>query len=637
MFASRSGRVLKVDCSRIVVQVDENEVAEGETPADIYTLVKYHRSNQNTCINQRPIVRPGDVIKKGDILADASSTDYGELSLGKNLFIAFMPWSGYNFEDSILISEKVAIDDRLTSIHIQEFVCVARETRLGKEEITADIPNVSEQALNLLDEAGIVYLGAEVKPGDILVGKVTPKAETQLTPEERLLRAIFGEKAAKVKDSSLRVPSATKGTVIGVKVYSRREYKNDSRSIAIKESELKAFKDNLNEQTNILKDSLCKFLTNKLQGKAVNQAKGLKAGDTLTDEAMNQLTIEDWLQVKMSKTADNQVIKNAKDLYRKQEKNVAEQYDKKKEMLEAGNDLQPGVLKEVKVYLAIKRRIQAGDKLAGRHGNKGVISMIKPIEDMPFDENGRSVDVVLNPLGVPSRMNIGQVLECHLGLAAKGLGYKIDNMLKQGESIKQLRQFLTEIYDSKYNDQAEEVSKMSDSDLKELANNLTDGVPMGTSAFDGAKEHEIERMMQLADVPLSGQIQLYDGRTGDKIDRMVTVGYMYMMKLNHLVDSKMHARSTGSYSLVTQQPLGGKAQFGGQRLGEMEVWALEAYGAAFTLQEMLTIKSDDLKGRSNIYKKIIEGDLTMEATIPESFNVLKHELRSLAINLQMEK
>ena len=635
--ASRSGRVLKVDGARIVIQVDAKEVIAGDNPADIYNLVKYKRSNQNTCINQRPIVKVGEYITKGSILADASATDLGELALGQNLKIAFMPWGGYNFEDSILISEKIAIDDKLTSIHIQELECIARDTRLGREEITADIPNVSEASLNRLDESGVVYLGAEVESGDILVGKITPKAEVQLTPEERLLRAIFGEKAAKVKDLSLRVPSSTKGTVIGVKIYSRKEFKDDSRSKSIREAELKAFKYDLNEQSRILSESLIDFFKDKLLTKPVNKAKNLSKGDQLTADNTKDFSIEDWLAIKMAKAADNKIIANAKKLLNKQESRGTEEYQNKEQLLSSGEDLQPGVLKVVKVYLAVKRRIQPGDKLAGRHGNKGVISMIKPIEDMPFDKNGNPIDVVLNPLGVPSRMNVGQILECHLGFAAKGLGEKIDQMLRAKKSTAKISNFLQDIYKSDFNDQADLVASMQDSELLELANNLRSGVPMATPAFDGAKEYEIHRMMDLADVPHSGQIQLYDGRTGEAMARKVTVGYMYMLKLNHLVDHKMHARSTGSYSLVTQQPLGGKAQFGGQRLGEMEVWALEAYGAAFTLQEMLTIKSDDLKGRSNIYKKIIEGNYSMDAGVPESFNVLVHELRSLGINLRLDK
>ena len=637
VIARRSGVVLKVDSSRIVIQVDFNEVVEGDTPADIYNLVKYQRSNQNTCINQRPLVQSGDRIRKGDILADASASDLGELALGQNLKIAFMPWGGYNFEDSILISETVAIDDKLTSIHIQELECIARETRLGREEITADIPNISEQSLNRLDESGIVFLGSEVESGDILVGKIQPKAEVQVTPEERLLRAIFGEKASKVKDSSLRVPSSTKGTVISVKIYSRKEYKSEVRSVAIRKEELRAFKLDLNEQLQILSESLVKFLSSKLVGKKVNKGKGLKKGDLLTTDVVKQLDLNDWLDLKMGSASDSQLIENAKKLIEKQKQETEEEYAKKEGVLSAGEDLAPGVLVVVKVYLAVKRRIQPGDKLAGRHGNKGVISMIKPVEDMPYDENGNPVEVVLNPLGVPSRMNIGQVLECHLGLAARGLGDKIDLMLKKRDSASKVSAFLQNIYQSDYNDQAEFISQLAEQDLFDLAHNLRAGVPMATPVFDGAREDEIQRMMKLAGVPFSGQVRLYDGRTGDAIDRKVTVGYMYMLKLNHLVDYKMHARSTGSYSLVTQQPLGGKAQFGGQRLGEMEVWALEAYGAAFTLQEMLTIKSDDLKGRANIYKKIIDGSFSMDAGIPESFNVLMYELRSLAINLSLDK
>ncbi len=637
ILARRGGVVASVDAARIVMHIDADELIPGEAGVDIYNLTKYTRSNQNTCINQYPLVQVGDKIARGDIIADGPSIDIGELALGQNMRIAFMPWNGYNFEDSILISERVAEEDRFTSIHIQELVCTARETKLGSEEITADIPNVSESALSKLDESGIVYIGAEVSGGDILVGKVTPKGETQLTPEERLLRAIFGEKASDVKDTSLRVPSSYTGTVIDVQVFTREDQKKDERTLHIQKTELNAIRLDLKEEENIFEAVTMDRLKSNLMGKKVNKGKGLKRGDNLTPEVVNAYKLDDWLALKMAATEDNEFIESSSKFLEERRAEIEARFQDKKKKLETGDDLAPAVLKNVKVYVAIKRRVQPGDKMAGRHGNKGVISVIKPVEDMPFDKNGIPVDIVLNPLGVPSRMNVGQILETHLGLAAKELGAKIDAMIRSNRALKEVRGFLGEIYQSDHNDQADAIKKMDDTQVMTLANNLRDGVPMATPVFDGAEESEVKRMMALADLPESGQVQLYDGCTGEPFDRETTVGYMYMLKLNHLVDDKMHARSTGSYSLVTQQPLGGKAQFGGQRFGEMEVWALEAYGAAYTLQEMLTIKSDDVAGRTKMYKNIVDGDYAMEPNMPESFNVLLREIRSLGINLELEE
>ncbi|TPD53972.1 MAG: DNA-directed RNA polymerase subunit beta, partial [Thalassolituus maritimus] len=595
----------------------------------------YTRSNQNTCINQRPLVRAGDTVQRGDVMADGPSVDLGELALGQNFRIAFMPWNGYNFEDSILLSERVAQEDRLTTIHIQELTCVARDTKLGSEEITSDIPNVGEAALGKLDESGIVYIGAEVKPGDILVGKVTPKGETQLTPEEKLLRAIFGEKASDVKDTSLRVKTGTTGTVIDVQVFTRDGVEKDQRAKDIEEEQLSEVRKDLKEEMRIVKGATFERLTRALEGQKVNAAPGLKKGDTLTADYLAELTEDQWFKILPQDESLAETIERAEQYIVDRQKALDERFEDKKRKLQTGDDLAPGVLKIVKVYLAIKRKIQPGDKMAGRHGNKGVISAIKPIEDMPYDGTGTPVDIVLNPLGVPSRMNVGQIMEIHLGLAAKGLGEKIDRMIKEQQEIAKLRGLLGEIYNGG-DGRIEDLDSFSDAEVLDLADNLRAGVPMATPAFDGAKESEIKRLLRLADLPDSGQMTLYDGRTGDAFDRPVTVGYMYMLKLNHLVDDKMHARSTGSYSLVTQQPLGGKAQFGGQRFGEMEVWALEAYGAAYTLQEMLTVKSDDVAGRTKMYKNIVDGDHRMEAGMPESFNVLVKEIRSLGIDIELE-
>ena len=637
--ARRGGVVDSVDASRIVVRVNDAETTAAEPGVDIYGLTKYTRSNQNTCINQRPLVKTGDVIARGDVLADGPSTDLGELALGQNLLVAFMPWNGYNFEDSILISERVVQEDRFTTIHIEELTCVARDTKLGPEEITADIPNVGDAALTKLDEAGIAYIGAEVRAGDILVGKVTPKGETQLTPEEKLLRAIFGEKASDVKDSSLRVPPGMDGTVIDVQVFTRDGIEKDKRARQIEESEIKRVKKDFDDQFRILESAIYARLREQLLGKVATGGPGVKKGDTVSSLVLDGLKKSDWLQLRMKDDDAAEAIERAAKQLDVHEKEFERRFADKRGKITQGDDLAPGVLKMVKVYLAVKRRIQPGDKMAGRHGNKGVVSTIVPVEDMPYMADGQTVDIVLNPLGVPSRMNIGQVLEVHLGWAAKGLGQKIQRMLDAQAKVAELRKFLGEIYnhDAKSHIERVDLSQFSDAELVAMAKNLTDGVPMATPVFDGATEAEIKTMLRLAELPESGQTQLYDGRTGEAFDRKTTVGYMHMLKLNHLVDDKMHARSTGPYSLVTQQPLGGKAQFGGQRFGEMEVWALEAYGAAYTLQEMLTVKSDDTQGRTLMYKAIVDGNHEMKAGMPESFNVLIKEIRSLGINMELEQ
>jgi len=634
--AKRGGAIESVDAGRIVVRVNDSEIEAGEAGVDIYNLTKYTRSNQNTCINQRPIVKQGDQVLRGDVLADGPSVDLGELALGQNMRIAFMPWNGYNFEDSILISERVVQEDRFTTIHIQELTCVARDTKLGSEEITADIPNVGEVALARLDESGIVHIGAEVAAGDILVGKVTPKGETQLTPEEKLLRAIFGEKASDVKDTSLRVPSSIKGTVINVQVFTRDGLDKDQRSLDIERAELDQYRKDLNDEFRIVENATLGRLFSALVGGKVVKAEGLKKGAELTADAVAEYSTEDWFAIRMDKAELNDQIAAAQAQLADRRVNLDERFEEKRGKLQSGDDLAPGVLKTVKVYLAVKRRIQPGDKMAGRHGNKGVISVIKPVEDMPYDENGDTVDIVLNPLGVPSRMNVGQVLETHMGMAAKGLGVKIDAMIKAQSKAAEIRKFLQEVYDIGDTVYGTDLKELSDAEVLELASNLRKGVPIATPVFDGANEIELKKMLSLAGLSDTGQTELFDGRSGDKFDRPVTVGYMYMLKLNHLVDDKMHARSTGSYSLVTQQPLGGKAQFGGQRFGEMEVWALEAYGAAYTLQEMLTVKSDDVAGRTKMYKNIVDGDHRMEPGMPESFNVLVKEVRSLGINMELE-
>ena len=634
--AKRGGVVDFVDGSRVVVRVNDDETHAGESGVDIYNMIKYTRSNQNTCINQRPLVKPGDQIARGDVLADGPSTDMGELALGQNLTVAFMPWNGYNFEDSILISERVVEEDRYTTIHIEELTCMARDTKLGPEEITADIPNVGESALGRLDESGIVYIGAEVKPGDILVGKVTPKGETQLTPEEKLLRAIFGEKASDVKDTSLRAKSSMAGTVVDVRVFTRDGIKKDKRSLDIEQMELDDVRKNLNSRKAIIEQDIFQRLEKLLVGKVAEKGPGnIKAGDKITKSYLKDVGEEKWFQISMRSDEINEQLELSQAQLKQQREEIEEVYEEKKAKITGGDDLAPGVQKMVKVYVAVKRRIQPGDKMAGRHGNKGVISRIVPVEDMPHRDDGTPVDIVLNPLGVPSRMNIGQVLEVHLGWAAKGLGIKIAGMLDGGADVKDMRSFLDEIYNA--SGKQEDLDSFNDAEVLEMANNLRRGVPMATPAFDGAHEEEIKRMLQLADLPESGQTILYDGRTGESFDRPVTVGVMHIIKLNHLVADKMHARSTGPYSLVTQQPLGGKAQFGGQRFGEMEVWALEAYGASHVLQEMLTVKSDDVAGRTRMYKNIVDGDHRIEAGMPESFNVLLKEIRSLAIDIDLEQ
>ncbi|MCX7035660.1 MAG: DNA-directed RNA polymerase subunit beta [Proteobacteria bacterium] len=635
--ARRGGIVDSVDASRIVVRAHESETIAGEPGVDIYNLTKYTRSNQNTCINQRPLVRGGDTISRGDVLADGPSTHLGELALGQNLLVAFMPWNGYNFEDSILISERVVEEDRFTTIHIEELTCVARDTKLGSEEITADIPNVGDAALGKLDEAGIAFIGAEVRAGDILVGKVTPKGETQLTPEEKLLRAIFGEKASDVKDTSLRVPPGMDGTVIDVRVFTRDGVEKDARALQIERAEVERVRKDFQDQQRILEEDLFDRVRDMLIGKvAAGGPKKLKSGTAITVAYLDDLTREEWFSIRLEDEEANSQLEASSQRVLDQRKDFEKRLEGKRIKITAGDDLAPGVLKMVKVYLAVKRRIQPGDKMAGRHGNKGVISRITPIEDMPYLEDGTPVDVVLNPLGVPSRMNVGQVLETHLGWAAKGLGLQIGRMLEAQAATIELRGFMQQIYNGT-GGQSEDLDSLSDAEVLELASNLKHGVPIATPVFDGASEAQIKHLLTLAQLPTSGQTSLFDGRTGERFDRQVTVGYMYMLKLNHLVDDKMHARSTGPYSLVTQQPLGGKAQFGGQRFGEMEVWALEAYGAAYTLQEMLTVKSDDTQGRTLMYKAIVDGNHEMKAGMPESFNVLVKEIRSLGINIELEQ
>jgi DNA-directed RNA polymerase subunit beta len=632
--ATRGGFIDSVDASRIVVRVNDDETIAGETGVDIYTMTKYTRSNQNTCVNQRPLVKLGDVIARGDTLADGPSTDLGELALGQNMLVAFMPWNGYNYEDSILISERVVQEDRFTTIHILDQTCVARDTKLGPEEISADIPNVSESLLSKLDESGIVYVGAEVKPGDILVGKVTPKGETQLTPEEKLLRAIFGEKASDVKDTSLRTGSGTTGTVIDVRVFTRDGVEKDSRALDIEKTELAQVRKDLNDRMRIIENDTYARVEKLVVGQIVDGGPiGIKKGDKLTAEQLNGVDRDKWFEIRLRDDTASQSLEALQSSLNDEREETERRFLVKKEKVTAGDDLAPGVLKMVKVYVAVKRRLQPGDKMAGRHGNKGVISRVVPVEDMPYSEDGRPVDVVLNPLGVPSRMNVGQVLETHLGWAARGLGYRIGHMLDEQCKVADMRKYLDQIYN--HRDEKVDLQEFTDTEVFAMAENLRGGVPMGTPVFDGAYESEIRRMLELAGLPESGQTRLIDGRTGELFERETTVGYMYMLKLNHLVDDKMHARSTGPYSLVTQQPLGGKAQFGGQRFGEMEVWALEAYGAAHTLQEMLTVKSDDVNGRNKLYKNIVDGDHRMEPGMPESFNVLLKEVRSLGLNIEL--
>ena len=646
--ALRGGVVDYVDASRVVVRVSDEETASGEVGVDIYSLTKYMRSNQNTNINQRPLVKPGDQIARGDVVADGASTDKGELALGQNMLVAFMPWNGYNFEDSILISERVVAEDRYTSIHIEELNIVARDTKLGPEEITRDISNLSPQQLGRLDEAGIIHIGAEVEAGDVLVGKVTPKGETQLTPEEKLLRAIFGEKASDVKDTSLRVPTGMNGTVIDVHVFTREGIERDSRANQIIDDMLKKYQKDLADQMRIVELDAFERMKRMLIGKtAKGGPKKLAKGAEITEAYLNEMNPHDWFDIRVADEDVSRQLEGVKDALDRQRDEFDRMKEIKKKKLTSGDELAPGVIKMVKVYLAVKRRLQPGDKMAGRHGNKGVVSKIVPVEDMPFMADGTPVDIVLNPLGVPSRMNVGQILEVHLGWAAKGLGQRIGKMLDQQVKAAEVRKFLDKVYNS--SGKKENIKSFSDTEVMELAGNLRAGVPFATPVFDGANEDEIGAMLDLAypdEDPLTAklgftpgktQVQLYDGRSGEPFDRSVTVGYMHILKLHHLVDDKMHARSTGPYSLVTQQPLGGKAQFGGQRFGEMEVWALEAYGAAYTLQEMLTVKSDDVTGRTKVYESIVKGEHKIDAGMPESFNVLVKEIRSLAIDIDLER
>jgi DNA-directed RNA polymerase subunit beta len=647
--ARRGGIVDYVDSSRVVIRVHDDEAVAGEVGVDIYNLTKYTRSNQNTNINQRPLVNVGDVLARGDIIADGASTDMGELALGQNMLVAFMPWNGYNYEDSILISERVVADDRYTSIHIEELSVVARDTKLGAEEITRDISNLSERMLGRLDESGIIYIGAEVEAGDVLVGKVTPKGETQLTPEEKLLRAIFGEKASDVKDTSLRVPSGMSGTVIDVQVFTREGIERDARAQQIIDDQLGHYKQDLADQMRIVEDDAFGRIQRLIEGKtATGGPNKLKKGETVTADYLQAIGRYDWFDIRLSDEDAARQLEQLKDGLAQARAEFDNRFEEKKRKLTQGDDLQAGVQKMVKVYLAVKRRIQPGDKMAGRHGNKGVISKIAPVEDMPHMADGTPVDIVLNPLGVPSRMNIGQILETHLGWAAKGLGMRIGNMLQTQAKTSEVRKFLDQIYNDS-NGKSEDIKSLSDKEVLELAKNLERGVPFATPVFDGATELDIKAMLDLAfpdedprtqQLKFSAgktQVQLIDGRTGDPFERPVTVGYMHVLKLHHLVDDKMHARSTGPYSLVTQQPLGGKAQFGGQRFGEMEVWALEAYGASYTLQEMLTVKSDDVSGRTKVYENIVKGEHKIDAGMPESFNVLVKEIRSLAIDIDLDR
>ena len=646
VLASRGGIVDYVDANRVVIRVNDDETAAGEVGVDIYNLIKYTRSNQNTNINQRPIVQVGDRVARGDVVGDGASTDLGELALGQNMTVAFMPWNGYNFEDSILISEKIVADDRYTSIHIEELSVVARDTKLGSEEITRDISNLAESQLSRLDESGIVYIGAEVEAGDVLVGKVTPKGETTLTPEEKLLRAIFGEKASDVKDTSLRVPSGMIGTVIDVQVFTREGIERDARAQAIIQEELQRYRLDLNDQLRIVEGDAFMRLEKMLIGKVVNGGpKKLAKGAKIDKDYLADLEKYHWFDIRPADDDVASQVEAIKSSIEAKRKQFDEAFEEKRTKLTQGDDLQPGVTKMVKVYLAVKRRLQPGDKMAGRHGNKGVVSKIAPAEDMPFMADGRPVDIVLNPLGVPSRMNVGQILETHLGWAAQGIGKRIDEMVRQQAKQAELRKFLKQLYNE--TGRIEDIDNFTDEQITVLAENLRQGLPFATPVFDGATEAEISRMLELAYpeevatslkmTPSRQQMILCDGRTGDQFERPVTVGVMHVLKLHHLVDDKMHARSTGPYSLVTQQPLGGKAQFGGQRFGEMEVWALEAYGASYVLQEMLTVKSDDVAGRTKVYENIVKGEHTIDAGMPESFNVLVKEIRSLGIDIDMER
>jgi DNA-directed RNA polymerase subunit beta len=631
--ARRSGVIDQIDATRIVIRATE-DLDPTKSGVDIYRLMKYQRSNQSTCINQRPLVKVGDLVRKGDIIADGPSTDLGELALGRNVLVAFMPWNGYNFEDSILLSERIVKDDVFTSIHIEEFEVMARDTKLGPEEITRDIPNVSEEALKNLDEAGIVYIGAEVRAGDILVGKITPKGESPMTPEEKLLRAIFGEKASDVRDTSLRVPPGVQGTIVEVRVFNRHGVDKDERALAIEREEIERLAKDRDDEQAILDRNVYGRLAELLENRqGIAGPKGFKKDTKITRAVLEEHPRSQWWMFASPNDKLMTEIEAMRKQYDESKKGLEQRFLDKVEKLQRGDELPPGVMKMVKVFVAVKRKIQPGDKMAGRHGNKGVVSKIVPVEDMPFLEDGTHADIVLNPLGVPSRMNVGQILETHLGWACAGLGKRIGQTVDAyyaKQDIKPLKETLKKIYGDE-----ETIKSLNDGELMELGRNLSHGVPIATPVFDGAKEADIEEMLKLAGLDASGQSTVYDGRTGDAFDRKVTVGYIYMLKLHHLVDDKIHARSIGPYSLVTQQPLGGKAQFGGQRFGEMEVWALEAYGAAYTLQEMLTVKSDDVAGRTKVYEAIVRGDDTFEAGIPESFNVLVKEMRSLGLNVDL--
>jgi DNA-directed RNA polymerase subunit beta len=632
--ARRTGVVDQVDATRIVIRATE-ELDPSKSGVDIYRLQKFQRSNQNTCINQRPLVKVGDAVARGDIIADGPSTDLGELALGRNVLVAFMPWNGYNFEDSILLSERIVKDDVFTSIHIEEFEVMARDTKLGPEEITRDIPNVSEEALKNLDEAGIVYIGAEVHAGDILCGKITPKGESPMTPEEKLLRAIFGEKASDVRDTSLRVPPGVQGTVVEVRVFNRHGVDKDERALAIEREEIERLAKDRDDEQAILDRNVYGRLADLLEGRqGIAGPKGFKKDSKITRAVLDEYPRAQWWQFASPNDKLMAEIEAIRKQYEESKKGLEQRFLDKVEKLQRGDELPPGVMKMVKVFVAVKRKIQPGDKMAGRHGNKGVVSKIVPVEDMPFLPDGQQVDVVLNPLGVPSRMNVGQILETHLGWACAGMGLKIgqavDAYYGKNRDARPLKETLRKVYGDD-----ETIKSLKEEELVELGENLRHGVPIATPVFDGAKEKDIEEMLDLAGLDHSGQVTLHDGRTGEPFDRKVTVGYIYILKLHHLVDDKIHARSIGPYSLVTQQPLGGKAQFGGQRFGEMEVWALEAYGAAYTLQEMLTVKSDDVAGRTKVYEAIVRGDDTFEAGIPESFNVLVKEMRSLGLNVDL--
>jgi DNA-directed RNA polymerase subunit beta len=631
--ARRTGIVDQVDATRIVIRATEEE-DPSKPGVDIYRLRKFQRSNQNTCINQRPLVNVGDRVEAGEILADGPSTDLGDLALGKNVLVAFMPWMGYNFEDSILLSERVVSEDVFTSIHIEEFEVMARDTKLGPEEITRDIPNVSEEALKNLDEAGIVYIGAEVNPGDILVGKITPKGESPMTPEEKLLRAIFGEKASDVRDTSLRLPPGVSGTVVEVRVFNRHGVEKDERAMAIEREEIERLAKDRDDELQILDRNVYARLKDALMGEEVAKGpKGARKGTAIAQEILDEIPRSQWWEIGLKEDKAQAELEAIQRQYEEAKKSLERRFVDKVDKLQRGDELPPGVMKMVKVFVAVKRKIQPGDKMAGRHGNKGVVSMIVPVEDMPFLEDGTHVDVVLNPLGVPSRMNVGQILETHLGWSCRGLGRIIDEALaayRESGQVKPLKETVHGIYGSENG-----VGKLKDAELVMLAEQLKGGVPIATPVFDGAREGDIVEMLKKAGFDTSGQVRLFDGRTGEPFDRKVTVGFKYLMKLHHLVDDKIHARSIGPYSLVTQQPLGGKAQFGGQRFGEMEVWALEAYGAAYTLQEMLTVKSDDVAGRTKVYEAIVRGDDAFEAGIPESFNVLVKEMRALGLNIDL--